>query len=60
MSNYIVFTKNQKVRLCGRGDLTSLSFQKSRNRQKSGETCEVTWEIKRLLRVDRRTAKIMH
>ena len=29
------------------------SFQKLRNRQKSGETCQVTWEIRRALWVDR-------
>ena len=33
------------------------SFQKLRNRYKSGETCQVTWKIRRVLLVDHQTCK---
>ena len=46
--------KTKKFGCVGRGDFP---FQKLRSRYKSGETCLVTWEIRRVLLVDRQTCK---
>ena len=54
---YIYLPKTKKFGCVGGETWLLFSFQKLRNRQKSGETCQVTWEIRRVLRVDRRTAK---
>ena len=54
---YTIYQKPKSLVVC-EGRLL-FSFQMLRNRQKSGETCQVTWKIRRVLRVDRRTAKIM-
>ena len=51
--------KTKKFGCVGGETWLLFSFQKLRNRRKSGETCQVTWEIRRVLRVDSRTAIIM-
>ena len=56
---HIYLPKTKKFGCVGGETRLLFSFQKLRNRQKSGETCQVTWEVRRVLRVDRRTAKIM-
>ena len=57
----IMYLPKTKKFDCVRGETwLHFSFQKLRNRQKWGETCQVTWEIRRVLRVDRRTSKKEH
>ena len=51
--------KTKKFGCVGGETWLLFSFQKLRDRQKSGETGQVTWEITSVLRVDSRTAKIM-
>ena len=49
--------KTKKFGCVGGETRLLFSFQNLRNRQKSGETCLVTWEIRRVLLVDRQTCK---
>ena len=55
----VYLPKTKKFGCVGRETRLLFSVQNLRNGQKSGETCQLTWEIRRVLRVDRWTAKTM-
>ena len=59
LKDFRLFTKNQKIWLCGRGDLTSLFFSKVVKYYKSGETYLLTLKIRRVYESTVRPAKIM-
>ena len=54
---YIIYQKLKSLVVWVGETWLLFSFQKLRNKYKSGETCEVMWKIRRVLLVDRQNGK---